>query len=357
MQSKAINPKISVIVAVYNVEKYLRECLESLIHQTLKDIEIICVNDGSTDNSLGILKEYASKDNRIIVFSQENSGGPGGPRNIALKIAKGEFINITDPDDYRALDSLEKLYNAAKKYNVDSAFGDIYRISESGTYCGDFIDPRPYDKVLDASTSFDNSIYLVQSIFKRNKIENVKYILNTDYEDSPFGAEVLMNIDNIVHVRDAIYFYRSRRNSSAGGKTERIFKVVPVLDKMNELIDKYKDNRKIGYLKDKYKWTVEFLLKKCFFTRMPDVHSSHTNPYIHIYMLFCRFLPHMNLKQKVKYLFKIMTVGTYKYLIRYLIRIEKREYCKYLIILSKCKIKLLRKHGKSVKKMLRGKNV
>ena len=88
-------PKISLIIAVYNVERYLRECLDSVVNQTLKDIEIICVNDGSTDNSLNILKEYAKKDERIKIITQENQG-LACSRNNALKIATGEYVLCVD---------------------------------------------------------------------------------------------------------------------------------------------------------------------------------------------------------------------------------------------------------------------
>ena len=91
-------PKVSVIIPVYNVEKYLKQCLDSVVNQTLKDIEIICVNDGSTDNSLEILEEYAQKDNRIIIISQENQG-QSVARNIALEKATGEYVGFVDSDD------------------------------------------------------------------------------------------------------------------------------------------------------------------------------------------------------------------------------------------------------------------
>ena len=110
--------KVSVIIPVYNVEKYLVECLNSVISQTLREIEIICVNDGSKDGSLKILKEYAAKDDRITIINQENQG-LSCARNNALKIAKGEYIQFLDSDDYLKLDAVEKLYDFAKKNNLD----------------------------------------------------------------------------------------------------------------------------------------------------------------------------------------------------------------------------------------------
>ena len=105
-------PKVSVIIPVYNVEKYLRECLDSVINQTLKDIEIICVNDGSTDNSLQILEEYAQKDERIRIINQENRG-QSVARNRGLDIALGEFIAFIDSDDYILPNTLQTMLDKA----------------------------------------------------------------------------------------------------------------------------------------------------------------------------------------------------------------------------------------------------
>ena len=111
-------PKVSVIIPVYNVEKYLRECLDSVINQTLKDIEIICVDDGSSDGSLKILEEYAQKDNRIKVLKQEH-GGVSCARNLALGGAAGEYMLCLDSDDYLELNTLESLYNRALNFDLD----------------------------------------------------------------------------------------------------------------------------------------------------------------------------------------------------------------------------------------------
>jgi glycosyltransferase involved in cell wall biosynthesis len=110
--------KVSVIIPVYNTEKYLRECLNSVINQTLHEIEIICVNDGSTDNSANILQEYCEKDHRIIVLSQENKGA-GAARNKGLEAATGKYLAFLDSDDFFVLDAFEKCYVAAEEKNAD----------------------------------------------------------------------------------------------------------------------------------------------------------------------------------------------------------------------------------------------
>ncbi len=111
-------PKISVIIPVYNVEKYLRHCLDSVCNQTLHEIEIICINDGSTDASLQILSEYSARDDRITVLQQENSG-MAIARNAGLSIARADYIMFVDSDDYLALNALEILYTKMIEYKPD----------------------------------------------------------------------------------------------------------------------------------------------------------------------------------------------------------------------------------------------
>ena len=112
------NIKVSVIVPVFNVESYLNESLDSILNQTLKDIEIICINDGSTDNSLDILETYSKKDKRIKIISKENEG-QGVARNVGLDNAQGEYISFVDSDDFIKRDMLEKLYNKAENNDLD----------------------------------------------------------------------------------------------------------------------------------------------------------------------------------------------------------------------------------------------
>ena len=115
--------KISVIIPVFNVENYLAKCLDSVINQTLKEIEIICVDDGSTDNSFNILNEYKNSDDRIQVYQQEN-GGHSAATNTALKYIEGDYIFFLDSDDWIELDALEKLYNNATQNNSDLVLYD-----------------------------------------------------------------------------------------------------------------------------------------------------------------------------------------------------------------------------------------
>jgi len=118
-------PKVSVIIPVYNTEKYLKKCLDSVVNQTLKDIEIICINDASTDNSLKILQDYAKNDKRIKVINLSENKGAGYAKNIGLKVVKGEYIGFVDPDDYIDLNYYEELYKKAIVKNADVVKCDV----------------------------------------------------------------------------------------------------------------------------------------------------------------------------------------------------------------------------------------
>ena len=122
--------KVSIILPIYNVAQYLRECLDSVTRQTLKELEIICVNDGSTDQSLDIINEYAANDNRIVVITGPN-GGYGKAMNQGLDRATGEYIGIVEPDDYVDLTMFEDLYNAASMNHLDWIKADFYRFTRS----------------------------------------------------------------------------------------------------------------------------------------------------------------------------------------------------------------------------------
>lgn len=204
-------PKVSVIVPVYNVEKFLVRCLDSLVSQTLEDIEIICVNDGSTDKSSDIIKEYAEKDGRIKVLEQVNMG-VSCSRNAGLKVSTGEFIAFVDSDDFVEKEFYEKLYNTAKQEGAEVACAGIIR--ENFSKSRELI---KYDEIAVCNRINDkfnaakapeycfvwNKIYLA-SKFKELGLSFIKGIL---YEDLPFMADVLTKMGRLVCVPKVQYHY------------------------------------------------------------------------------------------------------------------------------------------------------
>ena len=233
-------PKVSVIVPVYNTEEYVSECLESLINQTLTDIEIICVNDGSTDNSLEVLQDYAQKDSRVIVFSKEN-GGAGSARNLGLKNAKGEFINFIDSDDWLDLKTFEELYNKSKNedldmlmfqlINYDNNTGELYETDYYNISC---IDYKFNDKIFNYTDISDNIFKIAVSpcnkLIKRDLINNLdfRFFEGVMFEDNPFFFELFLEANRVSIIRKH-YYYRRRREGSVmsinGEKLNDIFQM------------------------------------------------------------------------------------------------------------------------------------
>jgi len=210
--------KVSIIIPVYNVDKYLETCLKSVINQTLKEIEIICVNDGSTDNSLDILQKFQINDNRIIIINQENSG-QGIARNKALKIAKGEYIGFVDPDDWIKPTMFETLYNTAKEFKSDLVEESYIIHNEIRNY-----EKYVKNKVkLPVRKSFNhndvknylfspklavwNKLYKAELINK-NKIEFMDLYRS---EDIIFTVKSRFFANNIVYIDNADYFYRIKK--------------------------------------------------------------------------------------------------------------------------------------------------
>ena len=183
--------KISVIIPVYNCEKFIEKCLQSLVNQTLTDIEIILVNDGSTDNSQKIIEKFS--DTRIKLINKKN-GGQSSARNVGLDVANGEYIGFIDSDDWVDSDFFEKLYNTAKKYNADIAMTDFIRIG-----------PTKYKKRLNISEEkiyekIENKIKIANAlkegciwnkIYKKEILTGLKFNEGMYFEDGPFTIRAL----------------------------------------------------------------------------------------------------------------------------------------------------------------------
>jgi glycosyltransferase involved in cell wall biosynthesis len=211
-------PKISVIIPVYNVEKYLRECLDSVVNQTIKDIEIICVNDGSTDGSLDILNEYCSNDDRFVIINQENQG-LSVARNNGLNSASGDYVAFIDSDDYLLNnDYFEKLYNACEKYSADIAVAGIIRGNNKKTYRILKIEKEEvaieYEDKLRICDVPDSN-YVWNKLYKRESLLATGIIFPPGklYEDLYYTHKVLYYMDKVVTVCGVDYFYRKRKGS------------------------------------------------------------------------------------------------------------------------------------------------
>ena len=203
-------PKVSVVMPVYNVEEYLKECLDSVTKQSLKEIEIICVDDGSTDGSLEILKEYASKDKRITLCEQSHIGS-GKCRNIALSLVKGEYIGFVDPDDFIEKDYFQKLYNATIENSPDIVF-QTSRIEFHPTDGRKIIisTPRNENEIAFRLNVIQSAAHLWSKIFKADFVN--KYNLRNSYtrrsQDTMFTIPAILFAKEIKCIDNAQYYYR-----------------------------------------------------------------------------------------------------------------------------------------------------
>ena len=256
--------KFSIIVPVYNVEKFLRQCLDSIASQTLKEFEVICINDGSTDNSLEILNEYATKDKRFIVLSQENQG-QGIARNKCIELAKGEYIVFVDPDDFIEFNALEIIYNKFRQTDVDMIQFDYESCKENGKFSRYKIFKKQVKKYFHCSIK-DNEIYNWHNISKKNlqdmwmaiwnkayktafvKSNNIKMAPNKHGEDHIFSISANLLAKKILYINKSLYHYRTRLGSAvnkASNDNFCIFQNIELLKNFlveQNLFDEYEDS-------------------------------------------------------------------------------------------------------------------
>lgn len=247
-----MSTKVSVIVPVYNVEKYLEKCLDSLINQTLEDIEIICVNDGSTDNSLAILQEYQTKDNRIKIITQENKG-LSGARNTGMRHVTGKYVLFVDSDDWIEIDTLESLFSYSVKFKLDiTMYPYKFFHEESLNY-----EENDSSNLNMFNSSFSNCSFgykdILNFLFKiphntwnkfysKSFLDEIdeEFIEGKNYEDIDFFFKTIFKTDNIgVYKEKPLYNYRIRKKSicTSGGKysSDIFYILTDVKTRINEI--------------------------------------------------------------------------------------------------------------------------
>lgn len=259
--------KVSIIVPVYNAEKYVRKSIESLTNQTLKDIEIIFINDGSKDNSGNICDEYAKKDERIIVIHKEN-GGQAKARNSGLEIAKGKYIMFLDADDMYEVDTCEIMYNLAEEKQVDYVSANYIMIDDNDVKrpkpafdtekYGEFeLNLRDYTKSFFVMNSTPwNKIYNLEFLNK-NKI---KFDVNPPSEDDYFTTLCYMKAEKGYYTNKVIYDYRYNPDSTSN-KCDKVY-----FEKQNlvykAIYNNFVTNNKMGFYRYYYAKKNAYLLCK-----------------------------------------------------------------------------------------------
>ena len=243
-------PKVSVIVPIYNVEKYLEKCINSLLSQTLEDIQIILVNDGSKDNSGNIAREYEKNNKNRIIYVEKENGGLSDARNHGLKYATGDFIAFLDSDDYIEKNAYEEMYNKAIEENADYV------------EC-DFIWEFPNKIRVDKQYPYKNKKEMLSfvrvvawnKLIKRQLItdNNLEFPKGLRYEDVEFTYKLIPFVNKFAYVDKPFIHYVQREGSIATVQNERTAEIFTVLDnviefyKKNNIYEEYGDELEYNY--------------------------------------------------------------------------------------------------------------
>ena len=249
--------KVSIIVPAYNVENYLEKCLVSLIKQTMKEIEIIIVDDGSTDKTNEIMQNFAQRDSRIKTITQTNQK-QAAARNRALEIAQGEFISYVDSDDWVEEDYFEKLYNAAIKYNVNIAVASMTRDKKNKQKC--HLKVSTGDVFYGAEniiSAIDRHIETAGKLYKFEPIKDLRFEENTLYEDGGYSIRAIYKLASMVTVGDTCYHYVSNPTSTIKQKSDSkndVDKILTSLDVINFAEEKGIRIKEFPIIKENHFW-------------------------------------------------------------------------------------------------------
>ena len=249
-----MKPKVSILVPCYNVEKYLKQCMDSIVNQTLKDIEIIVINDGSTDSTLDIIKSYAKKDKRIKIIDKENEGY-GKSMNLGLDAATGKYIGIVESDDWADTDMFEKLVKIADENNVDVAKGNYYKYTTTNgeknikienlphLYCGHVINPHCENRIFLCQPSIWSAIYRRDFLIKNN----IRFLESpgASYQDLGFNFKVWAMANTAFLINDAFLHYRSDNENSSVKSSGKVFCVCDEWDEVDRYLNDYPEQRKM----------------------------------------------------------------------------------------------------------------
>lgn len=242
-------PKVSIIVPFYNVERYIEKCLETLVNQTLEDIEIILVNDGSKDKSIEIVNKFLKKYPEKLVYFEKENGGLSDARNYAIPYAKGEYIAFIDSDDYVEKDMYEKMYQLAKQDNSDMVECDFYweypektKIDTGAIYNGK-------KEMLEKIRVVAWNKLIKREILEKAKIEFPK---GYRYEDVEFTYKLIPYLEKVSFFKKPCIHYIQRENSISNSQNERTKEIFDVL---NHVIRYYKEKG----IYDEYKEEIEYI--------------------------------------------------------------------------------------------------
>lgn len=285
-------PKVSVIIPCYNVEKYLKECLDSVVNQTLKDIEIICINDGSTDDTLYILKEYAKNDERIKLINKTNSGY-GDSMNKGLDMATGDYVGIVESDDFVDLNMFEILYNKAIENNLDLIRCQYFHYNTSKNsnelFDNSWVPQNEIFCPLEKQIPFYQAPAIWSNLFSNNMIKDngIRFLKTpgASYQDTSFAFKLYACAKKFMMINDGLLHYRiDNDNSSVNSESKAYYVMAEYAEiekfaKEKEFYDKVKTLiPKIKY--GCYRWNHERLAQKLKWNFLWKWHKEYFKDFI-----------------------------------------------------------------------------
>ena len=256
-------PRVSLLVPIYNVEKYLRECLDSARNQTLQDIEVICINDGSKDSSRTIIQEYLDADERFRVIDKENSGY-GASMNMGLEAARGEYVGILESDDFFEPNALEKLVAAAEKFDAQVAkanFWLYWSIPEPKSELFEVITPDMANRLVNTQEEYEiyyrkNSIW--SAIYRRDFLNgnNIRFLETpgASYQDTAFDFKVWACATRATFLQDAILHYRQDNEASSVNSPSKVYCVCDEYDEIERFLAAHPEKDRLITVEEKMKY-------------------------------------------------------------------------------------------------------
>lgn len=228
--------KVSIIIPVYNVEKYIHKCLETIIQQQFNDMEIIVINDGSTDNSLNIINKFAKIDKRIVVINKENEG-VSVARNIGIDVSQGEYVMFIDSDDWIEEGAIEIIYTSAIENKADIVYFDFYNVVDQKMF---LYNVHKEDDYLSGVLSNKINAAIWNKMFKRSLFENIRFSSEISYgEDLLVHVALAINATSTFKIKGAYYYYLKRKSSITNIRDKRIMSIKNSIYEIKRLLNNH----------------------------------------------------------------------------------------------------------------------
>lgn len=263
--------KVTIVIPVYNGEKYLDKCLKSVVSQTLKEIEIICIDNNSSDGTMEILKKFQKQDNRIKIISKDKNTGYGSSINLGIKRASGKYIGFVESDDYVSIKMYENLYKLAKKNQVEVVKCNYFCFTKNKKYkknlflkneLNKIINPLKQQHILSENSCIWSAIYK-RSFLIKNKINCIEK-QNHSYEDTSFTFKVFSLAKKVFFTSNALYYYRTDNQMSSVKSKKYFFAIIDEYKEIEKFLRKIKKNNlfSASFTRAKFygcKWNIERL--------------------------------------------------------------------------------------------------